>query len=89
MTITRADLHSYQFFTMEESFRLTNFRNKKAGDIFNVERSLRLGDRIDGHMVSGHIDATGVVIACEKNTDNSLILGVQFLVQYADYIISK
>ena len=56
MTLTKIGGDFYEFFVMEESLSVTNFCDKTKGDDFNVERSLKLGDRIDGHMVSGHID---------------------------------
>ena len=46
---------------------------KHIGDTFNVERSLKLGDRIDGHFVTGHIDTVGKVILLEKMGDGSLL----------------
>jgi riboflavin synthase len=44
-----------------ETLACTTFPLKKAGDRVNLERSLRLGDRLGGHLVTGHIDAVGVV----------------------------
>ena len=46
---------------MKESLGVTNFGEKKVGDFFNVERCMRLSDRLDGHIVSGHIDTIGKV----------------------------
>ena len=56
MTIESFKDDSYTFFVMEESLKKTNFSQKNIGDSFNVERCLQVGDRIDGHFVSGHID---------------------------------
>ncbi len=39
----------------------------KPGDMVNLERTLRVGDRLDGHMVSGHIDCIGKITACKKD----------------------
>ena len=44
-----------------ETLARTTFPLKKVGDRVNLERSLRLGDRLDGHLVSGHVDAAGRV----------------------------
>lgn len=56
MTLTRVDTDAYEFFVMEESLSITNFCDKLVSHVFNVERSLKLSDRLDGHMVSGHVD---------------------------------
>jgi riboflavin synthase len=44
-----------------ETLARTTFPLKKVGDRVNLERSLRLGDRLGGHLVTGHVDAAGVV----------------------------
>ena len=46
------------FDVIPETLGKTNLGLLKAGDLVNVERSLRAGDRIDGHFVQGHIDGT-------------------------------
>jgi riboflavin synthase len=56
MTLTDITTAYYEFFMMQESLDVTSFGTKNSGDRVNVERCLRLGDRIDGHIVSGHID---------------------------------
>lgn len=47
MTLTSIEKDAYEFFVMEESLNVTNFREKQVGDFFNIERSLRVGDRLD------------------------------------------
>ena len=89
MTITRCDEKTYDFFVMHESLDVTHFSSKKAGDTFNIERSLRVGDRIDGHFVSGHIDTMGIVGNIELIPDGSKIVEVEFETQYNTYIIRK
>lgn len=46
---------------MKETFRKTNLNNLKIGDKMNLERALSLSSRLGGHIVSGHIDGTGVI----------------------------
>ncbi len=89
MTITECSESSYAFFVMEESLHVTNFGTKKVGDYFNVERSLKIGDRIDGHIVTGHIDTVGKIMKTEKKEDNSLILTVSFDKKYSTNIVKK
>lgn len=89
MTITKSEKSYYEFFSMQESLSVTNFSDKQIGDMFNVERSLKLWDRIDGHFVSGHIDTVWKVILLEKQPDGSLILGVSYDPQYNALVIKK
>lgn len=89
MTITRADAESYSFFSMAESMAVTNYRAKKVGDMMNVERCLRIGDRIDGHIVSGHVDRVGSVIDRREIPDGSLILTISRPEPESHYTIRK
>ena len=50
------------FDVVPETLSKTNLGLLKAGDLVNVERSLRAGDRIDGHFVQGHVDATAKLL---------------------------
>jgi riboflavin synthase len=61
MTVTRVDARSFSFDVSAESLRRTTGLDA-PGDV-NLEKSLRLGDRLDGHLVSGHVDATGTVVS--------------------------
>ncbi len=45
----------------EETMRRTAFANAKSGQLVHLERALRLGDRLGGHLVQGHVDAVGTV----------------------------
>lgn len=56
-----------------ETLRRTNLGELKAGDSVNLERALKVGDRIGGHMVQGHIEATGSVLSIEPEGDSLLI----------------
>jgi len=49
------------FDLLRETLAVTNLGGLAAGDRVNLERALRLGDRLSGHLVQGHVDATGVV----------------------------
>ncbi|MBS1547054.1 MAG: riboflavin synthase [Bacteroidetes bacterium] len=47
----------YRVTAVEETLRRSNIGALQAGDAVNLERSLRMGDRLDGHLVQGHVDA--------------------------------
>lgn len=89
MTVTESNETEYQFFVMEESIKKTNFKHKNPWDTFNVEKSLQIGSRLDGHMVSWHIDTTGKVIKISKNDDTSLYLYISFDKIFKNLIIPK
>ncbi|MGD9634975.1 MAG: riboflavin synthase [Pirellulales bacterium] len=61
LTIVAIDGDTLAFQAGEETLSRTNLGELKPGSAVNVERSLKLGDAIGGHLVSGHIDAVGTV----------------------------
>ena len=63
--LTALDFGSRQFSAdvSVETLRLTTLGDAVVGDHVNLEKALRLADRLGGHLVSGHVDATGKVIA--------------------------
>lgn len=61
LTVTRFDAGHLWFELLEETRRLTNFSELKAGSAVNLERSLKPESRLGGHFVSGHIDGVGRV----------------------------
>ncbi len=60
----------------------------KSGDRVNIERALRLSDRIDGHLVSGHIDGTGEIKSIETQS-NAIIISICVPENLAHYMIHK
>ena len=89
MTLEEITTDSYTFFAMEETFLKTNFHNKQERDYFNIERSLQVGERIDGHFVSGHIDTSGEITTLQEQDDGSLLLWVSFAKKFSKYTIEK
>ena len=59
-----------------ETDRLTDLRALGAGDAVNLERPLRLGDQVGGHLVSGHVDAAARILASERGADGFALLRV-------------
>ncbi len=56
----------YRVTAVEETLKRSNLGALKAGDGVNLERSLRIGDRLDGHMVQGHVDTTTTCLAVDE-----------------------
>lgn len=65
LTVTEVRDGAMRFDLLHETLRLTNLGDLKPGDPVNLERSLRIGDRLSGHFVQGHVDACAEVLAYE------------------------
>lgn len=61
LTTTKLSKSNCIFEIIEETTRKTDLGNLKPGDIVNVERSLKTGDRLEGHFVLGHVDGVGII----------------------------
>lgn len=66
LTVTKLSKGEAEFEMVAETIRRTNLGGVKPGDRVNIERSMKIGDRIEGHFVLGHVDGTGVVEGVEK-----------------------
>lgn len=73
---------------MPETLRRTNLHQLKLHDPVNLERALRLSDRLGGHMVSGHIDGTGRVVRLVRE-DNAIRLTFETTPAILRYVVSK
>lgn len=70
LTVTRlpdagANERWFEVEAWEEALRLTNAANWKAGTRINLERALKVGDELGGHIVSGHVDGVAEIVAVE------------------------
>jgi riboflavin synthase len=61
LTVVANDSSSFAFQAGPETLARTNLGALRPGDRVNLERSLRVGDRLGGHLVQGHVDAVGAV----------------------------
>ncbi len=71
-----------------ETLRRTNLGALKPGDAVDLERALAVADRIGGHIVQGHVEATGKVLSIEPDGD-SLVVRFQAPPQVMRYVVSK
>jgi len=60
LTVVGIDDGAYTVTAIRETLEKTNLGDWKEGDLINLERGMRLGDRLDGHIVQGHVDQTGI-----------------------------
>ena len=70
LTVVKTDGDLYTVTAMQETLRLSNLDLLREGDMVNVERSMLMGGRLDGHIVQGHVDMTARCIEA-KETDGS------------------
>jgi riboflavin synthase len=59
LTVTQTSPERFACDVLEETLHRTSLGEKRAGDLLNLERALKAGDRFGGHIVTGHIDGTG------------------------------
>jgi riboflavin synthase len=88
LTVVALDGRRFQADVSPETFARTAFSRSRIGERVNLERALRLSDRIDGHLVSGHIDAAGVLSSRQKK-GNAVFIGFQVPPALTRYMIEK
>ncbi len=66
LTVVKIEQNEYTITAIKETIDKTSIGFWKAGDILNLERAMKLGDRLDGHIVQGHVDQTGVCTNIEE-----------------------
>lgn len=88
LTVVAIEGSKYKVTAVQETLLKTNLSNWQAGDIVNLERAMKVGDRLDGHFVQGHVDAVATCI--EKQTlEGSWLFRFRFPQQFAALVIEK
>jgi riboflavin synthase len=88
LTVVEIKGNKYQVTAVAETLQKTNVGKWRKGDIINLERSLRVGDRLDGHFVQGHADAVATCIK-KETLDGSWLYRFSFPEAYAALVIEK
>lgn len=88
LTVTNIGSGCYYADVMPETMRCTNFAGLGVGSRLNLERALAVGDRLGGHIVSGHIDGTGRVANLERD-DNAIWVTIAASPEIMKYIVMK
>jgi riboflavin synthase len=73
LTVVERDAGSFHFQVGPETLARTNLGQLAVGDVVNLERSLRLCDRLGGHFVQGHVDGLGTIASRQRDGDWELI----------------
>ncbi|VGO20946.1 riboflavin synthase [Pontiella sulfatireligans] len=66
LTVAAIEDEKLMFDVLGETFDKTNLGEKKPGDLVNLEQALALGDTLGGHIVTGHVDNTGIVAKVDQ-----------------------
>ncbi len=88
LTAVKIDGKRFEVDVSPETLQTTTFGQAKVGERINIERAMHLSDRIDGHLVSGHIDGTGVVNQRES-LSNAIIITIGLDASLTRYMIAK
>ena len=68
LTVVDINNNIYKVTAIKETILKSSIKEWKIGDIINIERAMKLGDRLDGHMVQGHVDQTAI---CTKISEEN------------------
>ena len=88
LTVTAMDGTSFSADVTPETMRRTAFSLFRPGTPVNLERALRLGDCLGGHIMMGHVDGTGRILSMKKD-DNAVNISISTDRKWMRYIIEK
>lgn len=88
LTVTDIGRDAFSVLAGAETLARTTLGSLRVGSKVNLERSLRLGDRLGGHWVTGHIDGTGE-LAVRRDMGANLVLGFRAVPALLKYIVEK
>ncbi|WP_024335542.1 riboflavin synthase [Desulfotignum balticum] len=88
LTAVHLEKHAFSVDMAPETVARTTFKTAAPGMRVNVERAMQLSSRVDGHLVSGHIDGTGVITRIE-NKSNAILLTIAVDTHLAGQMIEK
>lgn len=88
LTVTAKSGTSLTFDVSPETIASTTIRGMRSGSSLNLERALRLGDRMGGHIVTGHIDCIGK-LARSSETSGNRVLEFSLPAENARYLVTK
>lgn len=77
LTVVRVEGDRYTVTAIDETLRKSNLGDLKIGSEVNLERSMKLGDRLDGHIVQGHVDQTGECVSVQQQ-DGSWVYSFRY-----------
>ncbi|AZB43398.1 riboflavin synthase [Bacillus sp. FJAT-42376] len=88
LTVTSFTKHQFTVDVMPETVKSSSIREWKRGTMVNLERAMGANGRFGGHMVSGHIDGTGVILS-KKQDQNAVYFEINTSVDITDNLVMK
>ena len=88
LTIENYNRNLVKFYLSKETLNKTIFKSSKKGDVLNLEKPLKYGDRISGHFIQGHVDTISVVKKIYFIGKSSLI-NFKLSKKYQNYLVNK
>ena len=88
LTVVAIENNQYTVVAIDETLQKSNLNNWKTGDYVNLERAMKLGNRLDGHIVQGHVDQIGVCKSIE-NQNGSWIFRFEYNASLNNITIEK
>ncbi len=88
LTISDLKKDAARFDVMPETLDKSNLANLKIGDKVNLERALRIGDRLSGHFVTGHIDCAGKIVG-RNEKPGTISLKVKISIDHMKFVVPK
>ncbi len=88
LTVAAVKGESLEFDVITETLQRTTLGRKRVGDRVNLEQSLKVGDRLDGHFVQGHVDGTAAVTEV-RHSDREYVIGLRPDGHLKPYIVPK
>ena len=88
LTVVDVSENFYSVTAINETLLKTNLKNLSVGDLVNLERSMKMNGRLDGHIVQGHIDQTGTCTSIES-CDGSWVFSFNFDAKQKNITIEK
>ena len=88
LTLEKYNKNLSKFYLSKETLNKTIFKSSKKGDVLNLEKPLKYGDRISGHFIQGHVDTIAVVKKIYFIGKSSLI-NFKLSKKYQNYVVNK
>jgi len=88
LTLEKINKKLIKFYVSKETLNKTIFKSSKRGDVVNLEKSIKYGQRISGHIVQGHVDTTALVKKIQ-HLGRSWIINFSLSRKYRKFLVQK
>ena len=89
LTVVELNGNTHRVTAIDETLKKTNLGSLQIGDEVNLERCMKIGDRLDGHIVQGHVDQTAAVVGVITNNNSSWIYTFKYVPSKDNLVVEK